>query len=88
MGVIVGSEANENVGYTAKSLICAYLQSDNRPIWGIMVWNTLYLKFDQVGFQEMVFVAVNIHLFRTISLHMFLDFLLMLTSSTLKEIHS
>jgi hypothetical protein len=31
-----------------------------RPIWGMMSWNNAYLKFDQVGFQEMIFVGVQL----------------------------
>lgn len=51
VGVVVGSEAKEDAVYIAKSLTCAFLESNKRPIWGILIWNTLFLKFDQVGFQ-------------------------------------
>lgn len=44
----------------AKSTACALLKSTNRPIWGVMIWNNLYLEYDQVGFQKVVYVAVNI----------------------------
>ncbi len=64
LGVIVGSESKADAVYIAKSLACTFLESNKRPIWGVLIWNTIYLKYDQVGFQEMIYVAVNIFLFR------------------------
>ena len=68
VGVITGSETKEDAVYIAKSLACAFLESNKRPIWGILIWNTLFVKYDLVGFQEMIYVAVNPFLFRTTSL--------------------
>lgn len=52
IGIIVADEVNNTAAtYIAKSAACAFLASNNRPIWGVMVWNDLLLKFDQEGFQ-------------------------------------
>ncbi len=59
IGIVVGNEFREDVEYIAKSLPCALLKSNNRPIWGIMVFNNAFLKYDQHGFQNMLFVAIH-----------------------------
>ena len=52
IGIIIADEVNNTQAtYIAKSAACAFLSSTNRPIWGVMVWNDLLLKFDQEGFQ-------------------------------------
>ena len=65
LGVICGNEENPSAIYVAKSSPCALLQSNKRPIWGMMVWNTAFLKFDQAGFQDVLFVGVDLVLFRS-----------------------
>lgn len=48
IGIVIADEVNNTAAsYIAKSSSCAYLASNNRPIWGVMVWNDLLLKFDQ-----------------------------------------
>lgn len=60
IGIIIGDETNpDGAVYIAKSASCAYLASNNRPIWGVMIWNSKNLKFDQEGFQEIVFVSLH-----------------------------
>lgn len=52
LGILIGDEGNpEGQSYIAKSAPCANLISNKRPIWGIMVWNSKNLKYDQEGFQ-------------------------------------
>lgn len=58
IGVLCGNEANSSAVYVAKSTACAHLKSNNRPIWGMMMFNNAFLKFDQVGFQQILFVGV------------------------------
>lgn len=60
----------------AKSTACALLKSNNRPIWGVMIWNNNFLEFDQVGFQKVVYVAVIMISFRSMKLCTSLDILL------------
>lgn len=43
LGIFVTNEANPVVPYVAKSSPCTLLKSNNRPIWGYMFWNNLYL---------------------------------------------
>lgn len=57
LGVLVSNE-NSTTQYLAKSTACALLKSNNRPIWGVMIWNNQYLEYDQVGFQKVLYVAV------------------------------
>lgn len=45
--------------YIAKSTPCAFLESNKRPIWGVVIFNNFYLKYDQQGFQEMLFVGMH-----------------------------
>lgn len=59
LGVIVGNENNNSLVYVAKSSACALLQSNFRPIWGAIIFNNAFLKYDQEGFQETLFVAVT-----------------------------
>lgn len=59
LGIIVGTETTPSAIYTAKSAACAFLQSTNRPIWGIMIFNTAFLKPDQHGFQQTLFIGVT-----------------------------
>lgn len=60
IGIMIGDEANpEGAVFIAKSASCVYLASNNRPIWGVMIWNTKNLKYDQEGFQEIVYVALH-----------------------------
>ena len=63
IGVVCGNENNPNAVYVAKSTPCAFLESDNRPIWGMMSWNVPFLKYDQEGFQQNVFVGVCFSLY-------------------------
>jgi hypothetical protein len=58
LGVLCGNEANASTNYVAKSTSCAHLKSNNRPIWGMMMFNNAYLKYDQVGFQQILYVGV------------------------------
>lgn len=60
IGVLCGNEANSSAVYVAKSTACAHLKSNNRPIWGMMMFNNAFLKFDQVGFQQILYVGVYI----------------------------
>lgn len=64
VGVVCGNENNPDAVYVAKSSPCAFLESNKRPIWGMMSWNNAFLMYDQEGFQEMLFVGVTILLFR------------------------
>jgi len=58
LGIIVGNEDNSQAIYVAKSSACAFLQSNKRPIWGMIQFNNAYLKYDQQGFQQILFVGV------------------------------
>ena len=58
LGVIVGNEENSDLEYVAKSNACAVLQSNNRPIWGSIMFNNAFLEFNQVGFQQNLYVGV------------------------------
>jgi hypothetical protein len=69
IGVVCGNENNPNAVYVAKSTPCAFLESDNRPIWGMMSWNVPFLKYDQEGFQQNVFVGVCFSLYVVDSLN-------------------
>jgi hypothetical protein len=60
LGIMVANE-NSDTLYLAKSTACILLASNNRPIWGVMVWNNKFLEYDQVGFQKVVYVAVSYH---------------------------
>jgi hypothetical protein len=60
LGIMVSNENTDNV-YVAKSTSCILLKSNNRPIWGVMVWNNRFLEYDQVGFQKIVYIAVHYH---------------------------
>ena len=51
VGVMVGNEPSSTINYIAKSISCAYLASNNRPIWGTVFWNNQNLKYDQSGIQ-------------------------------------
>lgn len=42
LGILVANE-NSTTQYIAKSTACALLKSNNRPIWGVMIWNINYL---------------------------------------------
>lgn len=68
MGVAAGNIFDKKVVFIAKSIACAFLESNKRPIWGIMVWNNAFLKYDQQGFQEVVYVGVK-YIFNTDSLN-------------------
>lgn len=57
--MIINEKNNSAAAYIAKSTSCVYLKSNNRPIWGMMSWNDLNLKYDQEGFQEVLFVAAH-----------------------------
>jgi hypothetical protein len=59
LGVLCGNEVNSSAIYVAKSTACAHLKSNNRPIWGMIMFNNAYLKYDQVGFQQILFVGVT-----------------------------
>lgn len=60
LGIVVANERNNTKAtYIAKSVSCAYLKSNKRPVWGVMVWNDLNLKYDPEGFQELLFVAAH-----------------------------
>lgn len=60
IGILVGDEkGTDTVNYIAKASSCAYLASNKRPIWGVIIWNAKNLKYDQEGFQETVFVALH-----------------------------
>lgn len=50
VGVVVGSE-NVTTNYMAKSTPCAFLASNKRPIWGVIIWNTNTFKYNNEGFQ-------------------------------------
>ena len=58
LGIIVGSEDDPNNNYVAKSISCVQLESSKRPIWGMVMWNNPYLQYDQVGFQQILFIGV------------------------------
>lgn len=59
LGVVCGNEQQPNVSYVAKSTACAHLQSNKRPIWGMMMFNNAFLKYDQTGFQQILFVGIH-----------------------------
>lgn len=60
LGIIVGNEKNNTKAiYIAKSTACVFLESNKRPVWGVMVWNDLNLKYDAEGFQEILYVAAH-----------------------------
>ena len=63
LGIVVGSENEAAETYVAKSSSCTFLQSNNRPIWGMIVFNLNKLRYDQVGFQQQTYVAVSYFLF-------------------------
>jgi hypothetical protein len=63
LGMMVANE-NSAKEYVAKSTSCILLKSNNRPIWGVMIWNNKFLEFDQVGFQKIVYIAVMLRIFR------------------------
>lgn len=44
IGVVVGNE-NVTTPYVAKSTPCAFLTSNKRPIWGMVMWNINSLKY-------------------------------------------
>ncbi len=58
VGFIVGNENNPTAIYTAKSAACAFFESSKRSIWGVIIFNNAFLKYDQYGFQQMLFVGV------------------------------
>jgi hypothetical protein len=62
LGLIVGNENAPSAVYTAKSAACAFLQSNKRSIWGVMIFNNAFLKYDQYGFQQILFVGVRLSL--------------------------
>jgi hypothetical protein len=66
LAVLVSNEQNPQAIYVAKSSACAFLQSTKRPIWGMMQFNNAYLKYDQQGFQQILFVGVLFASFRFI----------------------
>lgn len=43
----------------AKSTPCAFLASNRRPIWGVIIWNVNSFKYNNQGFQEMLFVGLH-----------------------------
>jgi hypothetical protein len=43
----------------AKSTPCAFLTSNKRPIWGAIIWNVFTFKYNNEGFQEMLFVGLH-----------------------------
>lgn len=59
LGVVCGNEASSSAIYIAKSTPCAYLQSNKRPIWGMIMFNNAFLKYDQEGFQQILFVGIH-----------------------------
>ena len=59
LGVVCGNEENAAATYVAKSTPCAFLESNKRPIWGMISFNNAFLKYDQGGFQELVFVGIH-----------------------------
>lgn len=58
LGLVIGNENNPQENYVAKSTSCALLSSTKRPVWGMVMWNNPFLKFDQIGFQQVLFVGV------------------------------
>jgi hypothetical protein len=42
LGIMLSNE-NSDALYLAKSTACILLASNNRPIWGVMVWNNKFL---------------------------------------------
>lgn len=59
MGILCGNEQRADAVYIAKSVSCVHLESTKRPVWGMVMWNNYYLKFDQEGFQEILFVGMH-----------------------------
>lgn len=59
MGIFVGSEIKPKQPYVAKSQHCVLLNSTQRPVWGAVIWNEPFLKSDQAGFQQTLFVGVR-----------------------------
>ena len=57
LGIMVASEKS-SIGFVAKSAHCVQLKGNKRPIWGAIIFNEVYLKFDQHGFQQILFVTV------------------------------
>ena len=53
VGIVVGSQDVSAGSYVAKSTACAFLQSNSRPIWGMIAWNVHNFqdKQDSTGFQ-------------------------------------
>lgn len=58
VGIVVGNE-NTTTTYIAKSTPCAFLQSNKRPIWGVIIWNIMAFKYNNEGFQQMLFVGFH-----------------------------
>lgn len=59
LGLMVANEDN-NETYVARSTSCALLQSSNRPIWGVIIFNNRNLGYGQIQFQKLVYAAVLI----------------------------
>lgn len=61
LGIFVGNVPSDPIDYIAKSSPCVLLQSNNRPIWGVVTWNNekLQANFDQQGVQQLIFIGVN-----------------------------
>lgn len=61
LGLFIGNVPSDPVDYVAKSSPCVLLQSDNRPLWGAVIWNNekLQTNFDQVGVQKLIYVGLH-----------------------------
>lgn len=59
LGIIVSNEYDIDFYFVAQAKICSYHPFNSRPIWGMINWNNAYLKFDQRGFQDLVFAGIH-----------------------------
>lgn len=70
LGILVSNEDN-NETYVARSTSCTLMKSNNRPIWGVVIFNNRNLGYGQIQFQKVVSVAVtNWSMLRCMSWHM------------------
>ena len=59
VGFIVQSLKLGPRGEVARSFPCAQLTSNMRPVWSLVGFNTDYLQYDPLSFQNSVIVAVT-----------------------------
>jgi len=58
-GIFVQSKDEGANGVTASAYSCAYSVNNNNPIWGTILWNLRYFKYDLLGFQANVNTGIH-----------------------------